>query len=63
MSREQIKILYDSLAESGDLQEMFPGMTGDWKKDQTRFCSQYENDQFLTDNLYEEDDYEADDDY
>jgi hypothetical protein len=55
-----MKSIYDSLLESGDLLEMFPGLTGEWTKDKTDFKRQYDiNSQALIegyefDELYED---------
>jgi hypothetical protein len=60
MSMREMKSIYDSLLESGDLLEMFPGLTGEWTKDKTDFKRQYDiNSQALIegyefDELYED---------
>lgn len=41
MSQKEIKSIYDSLVESGDLKEFHPMLTGDWKLDEKRFTSLY----------------------
>lgn len=57
MSKKEIKNLYETLSQSGDLIEMFPGMTGDWKIDKDEFSKQYKiNNEYLNDFDLEEDD-------
>ena len=48
MSMREMKSIYQSLLESGDLLELFPGLTGDWIKDKLDFKRQYDiNNQVL----------------
>ena len=57
------KGLYADLLKTGDLFDMYEGMTGDWKTDRNRFIKQQEalesfteniNHTEITDNNYEE---------
>jgi len=36
---DRYKSLYDSLLESGDLQDLFPSMKCIWEKDKTKFIN------------------------
>lgn len=60
MSMREMRSIYDSLLESGDLLDMFPGLTGEWVKDKKDFKRQYDiNNQALFDGyefdeLYED---------
>jgi hypothetical protein len=57
MSKKEIKNLYETLSMSGDLSEMFPGMTGEWKIDKDEFSKQYKiNNEYLNDFDSDEDD-------
>lgn len=59
MSLSEIKLMYESLLESGDLFSLFPNMTGDWVKDQKDFTTQYDfNLDILNDADFTIDDYE-----
>jgi hypothetical protein len=55
MSKKQLKSIYEALIKSGDLLEMYPELTGEWKIDKEDFRSQYEfnNDSLLGDFEYE----------
>lgn len=53
-----MQALYKELKESGDLSTMFPGLTGDWEKDERSFTRQYESNE----ELLSEDPLELDDD-
>lgn len=48
MSKKQMKMVYQSLLESGDLLDMYPDLTGNWKEDEKDFRIQYE---FNNENL------------
>lgn len=61
MSESEIKSLYDSLIKSGDLLDVYPDMTGDWKKDKGKFEKEYEANQRMLD-LDNEDLYEDEED-
>lgn len=52
MSVNDIRAMYDALVDSGDLNEMFPNLTGVWEKDQKEFSRAYET----TEHLLEDDD-------
>lgn len=41
MSARELKLVYESLLDSGDLLDMFEDMTGEWKKDKEKFKKQY----------------------
>ena len=57
MSKREVKNLYESLLLSGELCDMFPGMTGEWKKDKEEFSREYEiNNNILNDYDFEEED-------
>lgn len=60
MSESEIKNLYDSLVKSGDLEDVFPDLTGDWMKDKKKFIVEYEKNQEMLDfnlgDIYDEDD-------
>jgi hypothetical protein len=43
----QIQKQYNSFKESGDLKILFPGMSGNWEKDQKRFTRVWEDNQRL----------------
>lgn len=59
MSVRELKLVYESLRDSGDLLEMYPNLTGEWKKDKPIFKKQYEfNSDFLLGSGYSEDEYE-----
>lgn len=42
MSKKEIKLMYETISQSGDLLDMFPGMTGNWKFDKDDFTKYYE---------------------
>ena len=47
---------YRMLLDTGELFDLFEGMTGEWKKDKTKFCDSYDNVmKFLDDNMYLDD--------
>jgi hypothetical protein len=43
----QIQKQYNSFKESGDLKMLFPGMSGNWEKDEKRFTRVWEDNQRL----------------
>jgi len=44
----QVKRLYNSLVESGELTTLYLSMTGDWSKDKKSFTRQYnENEELI----------------
>jgi hypothetical protein len=55
MSAEEIKLIYDSLITNGDLETMFPTMTGDWLTDKKEFTVQYNSTERLLDSLEDDD--------
>lgn len=51
MSAEEAKSMYEALKESGELFNLFPSMTGDWKKDENSFRRQHNiNEHYLDDD-------------
>lgn len=42
MSYQEAKKIYESFLASGDLHELFQGLTGDWDKDKDRFIEEYQ---------------------
>ena len=60
MSMREMKSIYESLLESGDLLDMFPGLVGEWSKDKKDFKRQYDmNNQALIEG-YEFDEFYED---
>lgn len=56
----EMKSIYYSLLESGDLLDMFPNLTGEWVKDKKDFKRQYDmNNQALIEG-YEFDEFYED---
>lgn len=48
MSMKEMKALYESLLDSGDLEWLLPNATGDWKLDKKLFEKEYkQNSDFL----------------
>ena len=47
---------YNMLNETGELQVLFDGMTGDWKKDKVKFCANYDNvmESLINDNIIDD---------
>lgn len=41
----KVKREYEALLDSGELQEMFPQLSGNWSEDQTLFTSLWEDNQ------------------
>jgi hypothetical protein len=37
------KVEYEYIKETGSLEELFPGLTGDWEKDKKYFTKMYED--------------------
>ena len=50
MSKQEAKLIYDTMLENGDLFELFQGLTGDWLKDKKNFLKQYEQNQEFIEN-------------
>lgn len=42
---------YDAMLNSGDLEILFPDMTGDWEKDKKRFIRNYNKNQEILKKL------------
>lgn len=57
MSKKQMKAVYDSLIASGDLLDLYPELTGNWKLDQEDFKLQYEFSKESSLGGFEEDDF------
>lgn len=59
MSVKEMKALYEALRDSGDLLDIFPSLSGDWKTDKKDFKEQYEfnNEALLGGFEFEEDEY------
>lgn len=55
MSIIEMKAIYTALEESGDLKKMFPGLTGDWEKDEKTFTTEYNTNERILENLEVED--------
>lgn len=51
MSLKQAREEYQSLLDSGDLNELFPMLCGDWQKDKDLFIEMF----MLNRNIFEED--------
>lgn len=49
MSLKEMKALYTSLLESGDLYMLLPDATGEWKTDKKQFSAEYNQNR---DSLY-----------
>ena len=49
MSAKEMKALYESLLESGDLYMLLPDATGEWKTDKKQFSNEYKQNR---DSLY-----------
>lgn len=59
MSISEIKLMYESLLDSGDLFSLFPNMTGNWDTDKKDFTAQYDfNNNILSDSDFTIDDFE-----
>lgn len=52
---KRYKRLYDTMMETGELQEIFPSMSGQWEKDKTRFIQQQDELEKLANITYGED--------
>ena len=50
MSINEIKAIYESLLENGDLFVLFSNMTGSWDSDKTKFKILYDQNQKKIDN-------------
>lgn len=47
---KEAKKQYDSMLENGDLEILFPNMTGEWKKDKDKFIKKFIQNQKLLNN-------------
>jgi len=54
MSQKEMKLIYDMLLQSGDLEAMFPTLTGVWESDMKEFKILYEENKRI-----EEEDFDA----
>lgn len=48
---KEAKKFYDSMLASGDLEILFPSMTGEWDKDKDKFIKQFNKTQNILNNL------------
>jgi len=55
MSAKEMKLIYDSLISSGDLEALFPTMTGEWAVDKKEFIIQYNSNERLLESLEDDD--------
>lgn len=62
MSAEEMKLIYSSLIDNGDLKVMFPTMTGEWEVDKKEFIIQYNSTERLLEFLEDDDDMDDMDD-
>lgn len=58
MSIQEMKAIYITLKESGDLKKMFPSMSGDWEKDKKTFTTEYNTNERLLEEDLEIDEFE-----
>lgn len=56
MSAKEIKSIYDSLLESGDLKIFHPELVGEWTIDERKFTSLYNATETLLGGIDDEDD-------
>ena len=47
----EAKIQYDLFLESGDLEDLFPSMTGEWEQDKKSFIKKWEIHKKIINNL------------
>lgn len=47
----EVKKEYEAMLASGDLEILFPSMTGDWEKDKEKFTKQYNRNQEILKKL------------
>lgn len=45
--KKEVKDIYNMLKDSGELLEMFPGLTGEWEKDKIVFTRMYNRNKYL----------------
>ncbi len=50
---KEVKKEYDAMLNSGDLEILFPDMTGNWEKDKNRFIRNYNKNQEILNKLNE----------
>ena len=60
MSDQDIKKIYDSFVDSGDLKTMFPELTGEWTKDEKTFSKKYRSNEQSLELLFLEDEDDLD---
>lgn len=52
MSQHEMKAIYQSLLDSGDLMVMFPDLSGEWEQDEAQFSQLYDmNEQVIEDDF------------
>lgn len=56
MSAKEMKLIYNSLLSSGDLEFLFPSMVGDWNIDKKEFIIQYNSNERILGDLSDGDD-------
>lgn len=59
MSVEEMKAVYLALKDSGDLEKMFPGLSGEWEKDKKTFTTEYNKNEMILGDI-DIDDFEED---
>ena len=48
----EVEIQYKAFLENGDLEMLFPGLTGEWTKDKKAFTRIWEENQKLINDIY-----------
>ena len=56
MSAKEMKLIYESLLSSGDLEFLFPSMIGDWSIDKKEFIIQYNSNERVLSDINDGDD-------
>lgn len=56
MSAKEMKLIYESLLSSGDLEFLFPSMIGDWNIDKKEFIIQYNSNERILGDISDGDD-------
>jgi hypothetical protein len=57
MSKKEIRAIYNSLNDSGELKTFHPELTGDWDADQKKFTSLYNATENLLGGITDDDEY------
>ena len=64
MSDREVKSLYNTMLLSGDLFEVYHGLSGDWKLDKEKFKEQYTlNQDIISDDDFSDLFFEEEDEY